>query len=132
MAACDVITGFFVLRRCDAPVVAACVQCGRGLCPAHVADRGLCPECAVAMGYGGDPTTSSSAAALARRRRGFYSEAARAFGDLDWYSSLDEFDRAPFQPGAGAGHGNGPDHGGHGHHGHGDHGYGDGRDLVDS
>ena len=36
MTPCAVTTGFFVLRRCGRPAVAACPSCGRPICAQHV------------------------------------------------------------------------------------------------
>jgi hypothetical protein len=95
MIGCAVTTGFFVLRRCGAPAVSACALCRRPLCGAHVADAGLCPECAAARGYHGHP-----AAAAAHHRRSFYSRGSHDYGDAAFYQTLDAYDRAPFDPGA--------------------------------
>lgn len=93
---CTVTTGFFVLRRCGRPGVAACPACGRPLCATHIADGGLCPECAAARGLLGHPQAAAS-----HRRRGFYTASGHDFGDLSLFSMLDAFDRAPFDPGNG-------------------------------
>lgn len=94
MTGCAVTTGFFVLARCGTPAVAGCAQCRRPLCAAHVTDQGLCPECAAAYGHG------HPAAAVASHRRSFRSRLARVYSDRYWYDQLDDFDRAPFAPGA--------------------------------
>ena len=119
MTSCCVTVGFFVLSRCGNPAVTGCAQCRRPLCSAHVADGGLCPECAVSRGYGTHPT-ASPATVSAYRRRAFYASSSRHYGDSDWYGSLDEYDRAPFQPGGSAGSTDT------------DYGADDGSDLVDS
>jgi hypothetical protein len=98
MTVCTVTTGFFVLRRCGRPVVAGCPACGRPLCVNHVADGGLCPECAAARGHLGHPNAASS-----HHRRGFFTTSAHDFGDVTMFSMLDRFDRAPFDPGNGGG-----------------------------
>jgi hypothetical protein len=96
MTVCTVTTGFFVLRRCGRPPVAGCPACGRPLCAIHIADAGLCPECAAQRGYLGNPHASS-----AHHRRGFFSSSGHDFGDVALFQRLDDFDRAPFDPGAG-------------------------------
>jgi hypothetical protein len=96
MSVCTVTTGFFVLRRCGRPAVAACPACGRPLCTNHVADAGLCPECAAQRGYLRHPQ-----AAWSHHRRGFFTASSHDFGDMGMFTALDEFDRAPFDPGAG-------------------------------
>ena len=103
MIACGVTVGFFVLRRCGSPAVSGCVQCRRPLCPAHVADGGLCPECAAARGYRTHP-----AAGAAHYRRTFYSHTSGTYHDSRFYRSLDDYDRAPFDPDAAANTGFGP------------------------
>jgi len=95
MMPCAVTTGFFVLRRCGRRAVAGCPRCGRPLCQSHVADHGLCPECAAALDDATHP-----AARRARHRRSFRSHSSRTFTDTDLYTELDTFDRAPFEPGA--------------------------------
>ncbi len=94
---CTVTTGFFVLRRCGRPVVASCPACRRPLCTNHIADAGLCPECAAQRGYLGHPQASSS-----HHRRGFFTSTSRDFGDHHMFSMLNAFDRAPFDPDNGA------------------------------
>jgi hypothetical protein len=97
MIDCGVTTGFFVLRRCGAPPVTVCARCRRPLCQTHVAEGGLCPECAAAQGPSAHP-----AAATAHHRRSFYHTTSRGFRDATFYSSLDAFDRAAFDPHASA------------------------------
>jgi hypothetical protein len=93
---CTVTTGFFVLRRCGRPPVATCPACGRPLCMNHIADAGLCPECAATQGYLGHPQASSS-----HHRRGFFMSSAQDFSDASLFNMFNMFDRAPFDPGAG-------------------------------
>jgi hypothetical protein len=96
MTICTVTTGFFVLRRCGRPPVAGCPACGRPICATHVADAGLCPECAARRGFLGNPHASSS-----HHRRGFYQHSSQEFGDANIFAMLNAFDRAPFDPDAG-------------------------------
>jgi hypothetical protein len=91
---CTVVTGFFVLRRCGRPPVAGCPDCRRPICATHVAEQGLCPDCAARRGFFGHPASSSS-----HHRRGFRSSSSRDFGDASMFAVLNEFDRAPFDPG---------------------------------
>lgn len=93
-ATCGVAMGFFVLRRCPGRAAATCQRCGRPLCPAHVADAGLCPQCALARGYLTHPTTIAMA-----HRRDFFIRFARDFNDGDSFPTFDDFDRAPFDHG---------------------------------
>jgi hypothetical protein len=93
MTPCTVTTGFFVLRRCGRPAVAGCPACGRPICVNHIADGGMCPECAAARGLLHHPQ-----AAAARHRRGFLSHSSADFGDASMFQFLDSFDRAPFDP----------------------------------
>lgn len=97
MTPCAVTTGFFTLGRCGQMAVAGCPACGRGICADHVADGGLCPECAATRGQAGHP-----AAVVAKRRRAFRSRTAHEYHDATWYASLDTFDRAAFEPDAAA------------------------------
>ena len=96
MTVCTVTTGFFVLRRCGRPVVAGCPACGRPLCVNHLADGGLCPECAAQRGHLRHPQAASS-----HHRRGFFSHSSHDFGDMTMFTIFDAFDRAPFEPDAG-------------------------------
>lgn len=96
MTPCTVTTGFFVLRRCGRPAVAGCPACGRPICAAHVADGGMCPDCAAQRGHFGHPQASSS-----HHRRGFYSHSSQDFGDANMFAMLNAFDREPFDPGNG-------------------------------
>lgn len=102
MSTCTVTMGFFVLRRCSGFAVAWCARCRRQLCAAHVAEAGLCPECAAGHGYGAQPG-GSAAAAAAHHRRAFRARSATTYNDPFWYSSFDDYDRAAFAPGAGGG-----------------------------
>lgn len=97
MTPCAVTTGFFTLARCGQMAVAGCPACGRAICADHVADGGLCPECAAARGAAGHP-----AATVAHRRRAFRSRTAQLYHDTAWYGGLDDFDRAAFEPEAAA------------------------------
>jgi hypothetical protein len=97
MTPCGVTTGFFVLRRCGNPAVTGCAQCRRPLCQTHVADGGLCPECAAARGFRTHP-----AAGAAYHRRTFYGHTSHIYHDSSFYNSLDYYDRAPFDPDAAA------------------------------
>lgn len=110
MSSCSVTIGFFVLRRCRGLAVTGCVRCRRPLCPEHVADAGLCPECAAGQGFGARPG-GSPAAAAAHHRRAFRSRVATDYHDRAWYSSLDDYDRAAFAPGAAASQEYDPDDG---------------------
>lgn len=93
---CTVTTGFFVLRRCGRPAVAACPACGRPICANHVAEAGLCPDCAAARGFFGHRQAASS-----RHRRAFFTQTGTDFGDVAMFTRFDNFDRAPFDPGNG-------------------------------
>ena len=97
MTPCAVTTGFFTLARCGQMVVAGCPACGRAICADHVADGGLCPECAAARG-----SAAHAAATVAHRRRAFRTRTSHVYHDVSWYSSLDDFDRAAFEPNAAA------------------------------
>lgn len=97
MTPCAVTTGFFTLGKCGQMAVAGCPQCGRALCADHVADGGLCPECAAAGNQVGHP-----AAAAAQRRRAYRHRTAEEYRDALWYTSFDAYDRAAFDPGAAA------------------------------
>jgi hypothetical protein len=99
MGTCAVTTGVFVLRRCTGLAVAWCSRCRRPLCSAHVAEAGCCPECAAATGFGAGPGASPVTVA-ARHRRAFRARSSAHYRDPVWYSSLDDFDRAAFAPGA--------------------------------
>jgi hypothetical protein len=96
MTPCTVTTGFFVLRRCGRPPVAGCPACRRPICAIHVAEQGLCPDCAAQRGFFGNPQAGSS-----HHRRGFRSASARDFGDASMLRILNSFDRAPFDPDSG-------------------------------
>ncbi|NLT56769.1 MAG: hypothetical protein GXX79_19840 [Actinomycetales bacterium] len=97
MTTCTVTRGFFVLRHCGVLAVTGCTTCGRPLCAAHVADAGMCPECAVAAGYGTHPSRTPITTA-AHRRRAFYSGSSHHYQDTTWYSSFDDYDREAFRP----------------------------------
>jgi hypothetical protein len=99
MNTCTVTTGFFVLRRCAGLAVTWCAQCRRALCAEHVAEGGLCPECAAGRGFGANPG-GSPAATAAYRRRAFRAKSARTYHDPTWYGTLDDYDRAAFAPAA--------------------------------
>lgn len=98
MTGCTATRGFFVLRHCGVLAVTGCANCARPLCAAHVADAGMCPECAAAAGYGTHPSGTPTSAA-AHRRRAFYTGSAHHYQDTTWYSSLDDYDRQAFRPG---------------------------------
>lgn len=98
MTGCTVTRGFFVLRRCGARAVTGCAHCARPVCVAHVADAGLCPECAAAAGYGAH-ASATQATVAAHRRRAFYTSSAHHYHDTTWYSSFDDYDREAFRPG---------------------------------
>jgi hypothetical protein len=59
----------------------------------HIADAGLCPECAARQGYLGHPQASSS-----HHRRGFFAASSADFGDHSLFSMLNAFERAPIDP----------------------------------
>ncbi|WP_197688143.1 MULTISPECIES: hypothetical protein [unclassified Actinoplanes] len=77
--------------------VAACPSCGRPICADHIAEGGMCPECAAARGQ-----VSHPAAAAAYRRRAHRYRTSQEYSDVVWYSGFDTYDRAAFDPGAGA------------------------------
>ncbi|GIE80605.1 hypothetical protein Aph02nite_65550 [Actinoplanes philippinensis] len=97
MTPCAVTTGFFTLGKCGRMAVAGCPACGRAICADHIADGGLCPECAAARGQLGHP-----AAVAAQRRRAYRQRSSEQYDDTVWYTSFDTFDRSAFDPGAGA------------------------------
>ncbi|GIF40351.1 hypothetical protein [Actinoplanes xinjiangensis] len=97
MTPCAVTTGFFTLGKCGLMAVAGCPACGRAICAGHIADGGLCPECAAARGQFGHP-----AAAAAGRRRAYRQRSSEQYADATWYTGFDTYDRAAFDPGAGA------------------------------
>ncbi|GGN13506.1 hypothetical protein FHR83_003743 [Actinoplanes campanulatus] len=97
MTPCAVTTGFFTLGKCGQMAVAGCPACGRAVCADHLADGGLCPECAAARNRFGHPS-----AAAAARRRVYRQRQAQYYGDTVYYSSFDDYDRAAFEPGAAA------------------------------
>src|SRR3954447_22820539 len=80
-ATCRVTRGFFVLRPCAQPAVAACPQCARALCEEHVVttEAGVrCPECAAQASGTTDPRVDPQWAL--RYRRGYYESAATGLG----------------------------------------------------
>lgn len=97
MTPCAVTTGFFTLGKCGQMAVAGCPSCGRAICADHIADGGLCPECAAARNQ-----LSHPAAVAARRRRSYRQRSSEQYADTVWYTSFDTFDRAAFDPNAGA------------------------------
>jgi hypothetical protein len=111
---CSVVSGFFVLTRCRRSATQGCAQCGRPLCSLHASVSGLCPMCGAGAAY---PSGVFGDDWLETYRRWFYQESGRVYQDQNWYSSIDAYDRLPFDQGS--------DH---------DHDYGgeDQRDLVDS
>ncbi|HWS39501.1 MAG TPA: hypothetical protein VN408_43000 [Actinoplanes sp.] len=97
MTPCAVTTGFFTLGKCGQMAVAGCPACGRALCADHVADGGLCPECAAARNQFSHPASVS-----AHRRRRYRHSSSQAYQDTVWYTTFDSYDRAAFDPHAGA------------------------------
>ena len=97
MTPCAVTTGFFTLGKCGRTAVAGCPGCGRAICAGHVTDGGYCPECAAARHQFSHP-----AAVAARRRRVYRQRSAEQYSDAVWYTSFDTYDRAAFDPDAGA------------------------------
>ncbi|SDT23412.1 hypothetical protein [Actinoplanes derwentensis] len=97
MTPCAVTTGFFTLGKCGQMAVAGCPSCGRALCADHVADGGLCPECAAARNQFAHPASAS-----AFRRRRFRQASSQNYSDPIWYTTFDSYDRAAFDPAAGA------------------------------
>ncbi|GIF15773.1 hypothetical protein [Actinoplanes teichomyceticus] len=97
MTPCAVTTGFFTLGKCGQMAVAGCPACGRPICADHVADGGLCPECAAARNQVGHP-----AAAAAQRRRAYRHSSSAEYRDTGWYAGFDAYDRAAFDPGSAA------------------------------
>lgn len=94
---CTVTTGFFVLGRCGQAAVASCPHCARPVCAAHAAPGGMCPECAMARGYGTqDPHHPAWTGGY---RRHYYHRSSQTYSDTYWYSSFDEYDRGAFNPG---------------------------------
>ena len=97
MTPCAVTTGFFTLGKCGQMAVAGCPSCGRALCADHVAEGGLCPECAAARNQFSHPASVS-----AFRRRRHRQASSQNYSDPIWYTTFDSYDRAAFDPGAGA------------------------------
>jgi len=104
-ATCRVTKGFFVLRPCELPAVAACPQCARALCQEHVVETPAgvrCPECAAQASAPTDPRVDPQWAL--RQRRGFYENASEGLGtgnDLlgGLFNVFDLFGFQPSEPG---------------------------------
>lgn len=49
---CEARKGFLTLSACDNPAATACANCGRSLCPSHLAppDFNTCLDCAATQG----------------------------------------------------------------------------------
>jgi hypothetical protein len=105
---CTATTGFFVLGHCGRAAVTGCGRCGRAICAEHADPRGLCPECAGALGYA-DPYGPSWARGY---RRTYYQQTSYDYGDPGWYSSFDDHDRGGFESGGDDGFDIGGDVGG--------------------
>lgn len=90
------VTGFFVLRRCDRPAAGACPSCGRPVCPQHFTPEGRCPEC-VQHSFQ-DPYRQFWTYG---HRRAHYHHTTTVYGNDTWYPSFDQDDRDAFEPGGG-------------------------------
>ncbi|MCP2337041.1 hypothetical protein [Actinomadura rupiterrae] len=98
--ACSVLTGFFVLRRCDRYAAGPCVRCGRPACGHHLGPDGHCPECS---GYGSrNPYDRSWTHGY---RRSHYHHTTTVYGNDGWYSSFDQYDRDSFESSGSGGDG---------------------------
>ncbi|MFC4910850.1 hypothetical protein [Actinomadura gamaensis] len=95
---CSVLTGFFVLRRCERYAAAPCARCGRPACPHHLGHDGRCPECAGHLSR--NPYDRSWTHGY---RRSHYHHTTTVYGNDGWYSSFDQYDRDSFEPGGGGG-----------------------------
>lgn len=98
-ARCAIWRGFFVLRACGRPAVAACAICGRAVCAEHVAVVGGLPRCAECRAGAGTERDwgdwDSDLAAFAYRQRFFSTRP-----NHHWhYSSYDTHDYSAFDSG---------------------------------
>lgn len=92
---CMVTVGFYVLERCGRPAQGACPQCGRGVCPVHLA-RGpqgvpVCQACAAEADQRAPAATDADWAARYRRR--YREGASRRFGDDRMAYSFNRYDQ---------------------------------------
>ena len=55
---CEARKGFLTLSACDNPAATACANCGRSLCPSHLAPPGFntCLDCAATQGQNNQQT----------------------------------------------------------------------------
>jgi hypothetical protein len=90
------LTGFFVLGRCDRPAAGLCPTCGRPVCPDHTGHGGDCSEC---RGRLEDHAHDRSWVYGSRRRH--YENSSSVYGSPTWYPSFDQDDRDAFEPGGG-------------------------------
>nr|WP_233616719.1 hypothetical protein [Actinomadura harenae] len=96
---CSILSGFFVLRRCERPAAGPCPSCTRPVCPEHFGSDGLCPECSRNTARDAYDRTWTYG-----HRRRHYENSSAVYGSSTYYpdySSFDEHDRDAFEPDGG-------------------------------
>lgn len=95
---CAVRRGFFVLRACDHPAVAACASCGKPACAEHIAMVGgptYCVECQARRGeQAGAPMWRGRSAAFGYRNHYYTNHTPIYWGSS--YGSYDDHDHQQF------------------------------------
>jgi hypothetical protein len=99
---CEARKGFLTLSSCDNPAATACSNCGRSLCPTHLAPPGftMCLDCA-ATSSNTDPNApqgedESDDVWAHRYRSSYYSSTGYTPGYGSRSSYYDDHDRSSF------------------------------------